>query len=49
MKKFSVGYYLKNDPLMKSKIMDAHSLESVENSIKLIPNFERIEYILIKY
>lgn len=49
MKKFSVGYYIKGDPLMKSKIIDAHSLESVENSIKLIPDFERIEYILIKY
>ena len=49
MKKISVGYYLKNDPIMKSEIIDAHSFELIEMSIKLIPDFDRIEYILIKY
>ena len=49
MKNFSVGYYLKNYPYLLSTTLVSDSLEKVEIEIQQIPNFDRIEYILIKY
>ena len=46
---FEIAYYNKGNPFMQRKNVKAKSLEEAESIIKDSVDFDRIEYILIKY
>lgn len=46
---FEVAYYNKGNPFMQRKNVKAKSLEDAEDIVKCNIDFDRIEYILIKY
>lgn len=46
---FEIAYYNKGNPFMQRKNVKANSLEEAESIIKDSVDFDRIEYILIKY
>lgn len=48
-KVFEIAYYNKGNPFMQRKNVKAKSLEEAESIIKDSVDFDRIEYILIKY
>lgn len=48
-KVFEIAYYNKGNPFMQRKNVKAKSLEEAEDIVKNNIDFDRIEYILIKY
>lgn len=46
---FEIAYYNKGNPFLQRKKVKAKSLEEAESIVESNIDFERIEYILIKY